>query len=181
MVPEATLEQTEHGLVAKSDGWFVLNARDARWRPAPGRGAYCIFEGETDFQQLGIHLITLGPGEPMGMYHWEVGQEDFLVLSGEAVLIIEGEERPLRQWDFVHCPPETNHIIVGAGERQCLVLAVGARDATWPEWGGYVVGEIARRHGASVEEDTTDAEQAYAHVPKRGPASYRDGWLPDLG
>ncbi len=101
-VPEAQVEQTEHGHVPTTDGWFVLNARDARWRPGDGRGAYCIFEGEADFAQLGIHLVALKPGEPMAMYHWEADQEDFLVLSGEAVLVIEGEARPLRQWNFVH-------------------------------------------------------------------------------
>ena len=114
MVPEAELEQTENGLVAKSDGWFVLNARDAPWRPGPDRCAYCLFEGETDFEQVGVHLVAMRPGEPMAMYHWESDQEDFLVLSGEATLVIEGEERPLRQWDFVHCPTEAKHVIVGA-------------------------------------------------------------------
>jgi len=104
MVEESRLEATEHGLAPKGDGWFVLNARDTRWRPGEGRGAYCIFEGEAEFPQVGIHLVALGPGEPMSMYHREADQEDFLVLAGEALLIVEGEERPLRQWDFVHCP-----------------------------------------------------------------------------
>jgi uncharacterized cupin superfamily protein len=180
MVPEAPLESTEHGLVPKGDGWFVLNARNARWRPAPGRGAYGIFEGEPEFSQLGIHLVALGRSEPMGMYHWEADQEDFLVLAGEALLIVEGEERPLRQWDFVHCPAGTKHTIVGAGDASCLVLAVGARDrSTGPEWGAYTVEEAALRHGAGVEEETTDAEQAYARVPKPEPSRYRDGWIPE--
>ena len=180
MVPEAPLRETEHGLVAAGDGWFVLNAREARWRPGEGRGAYCIFEGEPEFSQLGIHLVSLAPGEPMGMYHWEADQEDFLVLAGEALLIVEGEERPLRQWDFVHCPPETKHIIVGAGDEPCVMLAVGARDRTHgPDWGGYTVDETARRYGVSVEQDTSDAEEAYARFPRRQPTRYRDGWLPD--
>ena len=180
MVPEAKLEQTEHGTVAKSDGWFVLNARDARWRPGEGRGAYCLFEGEQEFPQVGFHLVTLGPGEPMAMYHWEADQEDFLVLAGEALLIVEGEERPLRQWDFVHCPPETKHVIVGAGDGPCLLVAVGARDrSTGPDWGGYSVDERALRHGAGFEQETSDAEQAYARFPARVPSAYRDGWLPE--
>ena len=180
MVPEAPLEPTDHGLVAKGDGWFVLNARDARWFPSEGRGAFCIFEGEREFAQVGIHLVTLAPGEPMAMYHWEADQEDFLVLSGEALLIVEGEERPLRQWDFVHCPPETKHVIVGAGDERCLVLAVGARDkSTGEDWGGYTVEEAALRHGAGVEQDTTEPKQAYARFPPRQPARYREGWLPE--
>jgi uncharacterized cupin superfamily protein len=178
MVPEAQLESTEHGLVPKGEGWFVLNAREARWRQARGRGAICDLEGEPEFPQLGIHLFVLGPGEPMSMYHWEADQEDFLVLKGEALLIAEGEERPLRQWDFVHCPPEMNHNIIGAGEAPCVVLAVGARDrSTGPDWGGYPVDETALRHGAGVEQETTDAEEAYAHVEHRKPAPYQEGWL----
>jgi len=179
MISETPLEPTEHGLVPKGDGWFVLNARDARWRPSEGRGAYCVFEGEPEFPQLGIHLVTLAPGEPMAMYHWEADQEDFLVVAGEALLVIEGEERALRQWDFVHCPAGTNHVIVGAGEGQCLVLAAGVRDrSTGPDWGGYTVDAAALRHGAGVEEETSDAEQAYARFPARRPARYQDGWIP---
>jgi uncharacterized cupin superfamily protein len=178
MVHEAPLDSTEHGLVPNGEGWFVLNAREARWRQARGRGAICDLEGEPELPQLGIHLFVLGPGEPMSMYHWEADQEDFLVLAGEALLIVEGEERPLRQWDFIHCPPETKHVIIGAGEGNCVVLAVGARDrSTGPDWGGYTVDEAALRHGAGVEQETTDAEEAYAHVEHRKPAPYQDGWL----
>jgi uncharacterized cupin superfamily protein len=179
MVPEAPLEQTEHGLVPAGDGWFVLNARDAVWRDGPGRGAICEFEGRPEFPQLGINLSVFQPGETMAMYHWEADQEDFLVLAGEALLIVEGEERPLRAWDFVHCPAETKHVILGAGSGPCIVLAVGARDlSVGPEWGGYTVEEVASRHGVGVEQDTSEPEEAYASFGPREPARYRDGWLP---
>ena len=179
MIPESQLEQTDTGLVPRGEGWFVVNAREARWYHAPGRSAVCPFEGDPDFSQLGVNLSVLEPGESLGMYHWEADQEDFLVLAGEALLLVEGGERALRQWDLVHCPAGTNHIIVGAGDGPSLVLAVGARDRSiGPEWGGYPVDETARRHGVSVEEATTDASQAYAPFPRRKPAAYRDGWLP---
>lgn len=179
MVPEAPLEQTEHGLVAAGEGWFVLNAREARWRHREGRGKRLPFEGEPEFPQLGVSLFVLGPGEPIGMYHWEADQEDFLVLSGEALLLVEGEERPLRQWDFVHCPAETRHIIVGAGDAPCVVLGVGARGhQAEAGWGGYPVDEVALRRGAGVEVETTDQKQAYARFPDPEPTRYGDGWLP---
>lgn len=176
MVREARLESTEHGLVPRDDGWFVVNAREAPWRHAEGRPATCSFEGEPEFAQLGIHLNSLAPGVPLSMYHWEADQEGFLVLAGEAILVVEGEERPLRQWDFVHCPPGANHVIVGAGDAPCLVLSVGARGGD--DSGAYTVDETARRHGASVEQETTDEKVAYAHVPWREPSRHRDGWLP---
>jgi uncharacterized cupin superfamily protein len=184
MVPESRLESTEQGLVPHGDGWFVLNARDARWFHGPGRSAICefegAFEGEQDFLQLGINLSVLEPGVPMAMYHWEADQENFLVLAGEALLVVEGEERALRQWDLVHCPAGTKHVIVGAGDAPCLVLAVGARDrSTGPNWGGYSVDEAALRRGAGVEQETADPEQAYARFPKREPTGYREGWLPE--
>ena len=179
MVPEARVEQTENGLVPKGDGWYVLNAREATWWHADGRPAVAEFEGEPGFAQLGINLTSLDPGVPMAMYHWEADQEDFLVLAGEAVLIVEGEEHPLRQWDFVHCPPETKHVIVGAGDGNCVLLAVGARDRSSGQgWGGYTVDETAIRHGAGVEEETTDPDQAYARVEHRKPSRYQEGWLP---
>ncbi|MDX6486972.1 MAG: hypothetical protein QOF43_2125 [Gaiellaceae bacterium] len=179
MVPESQLEFTEHGVVPNGDGWFVLNARDARWRHGEGRPAICEFEGETGFAQLGINLSVLAPGEPMAMYHWEADQEDFLVLSGEALLIAEGVERPLGAWDFVHCPAGTKHVIVGAGDGPSVVLAVGARDrSTGPEWGGYTVDPSAQRHGAGVDVETTDEVRAYARFADRTATSYRDEWLP---
>ena len=138
------------------------------------------FEGETEFPQVGVSLYVLPPGEPIGMYHWEADQEDFLVLSGEALLIVEGEERPLRSWDFVHCPVETNHIIVGAGDAPCVVLAVGAREhQTGANWGGYTVDEVALRHGVGVERETSDPGEAYARFPDRKPTRWRKGWLPE--
>ena len=183
MVPEAQLVSTDYGLVPKGEGWFVLNARETQWWERNGRGVLCEFEGAgfegaTDFLQLGINLTILGPGEPMAMYHWESDQEDFLVLAGEALAIVEGEERRLRQWDFLHCPAGTAHVIIGAGEGPCLVLAVGARDRSMgPDWGAYTVDEAAQRHGAGVERETTAPAEAYARFPSSALTRYRDGWL----
>jgi uncharacterized cupin superfamily protein len=185
MVPESELVSTEHGLVPKGQGWFVLNARETQWWKRGGRGALCEFEGAgfegaTDFLQVGINLTVLDPGEPMSMYHFENDQEDFLVLKGEALAVVEGQERPLRQWDFLHCPPGTNHVIVGTGTGPCLVLAVGARDrSTGHDWGAYTVDEAAQRHGAGVEQETTEAREAYARFPRSQLTRYREGWLPD--
>jgi uncharacterized cupin superfamily protein len=186
MVPEAPLERTETGLASAGPGWFVVNAREARWRHRPGRGnslpftGWTDFERETYFRQLGMQLVVLEPGEPIGMYHWEADQEGFLVLSGEALLIVEGEERPLRQWDFVHCPPGARHMILGAGAGPCVVLAAGAREHIDENCNGgaYTVDEVALRHGAGVEEETSDPAVAYARFPESEPTRYRDGWLP---
>ncbi len=177
------LEQTEHGLTPTGEGWFSLNLRDAEWRHVEGRGAVCValddFEGARRSLQLGVNPFVLQPGEPMAMYHWEADQEDYLVVSGEAVLIVEGEERPLRAWDFVHCAPHTKHVIVGAGSGPCVVIAVGARQhSEEPDALGFPADEAAKRHGASVEEDTMNPGVAYGPVPRRKPTAYRDGWLP---
>ena len=123
------------GLVPESTGWFVMNARDARWFHRPGRGdslplTGCDeFEAETFFPMLGMSIQVLPPGEPNGTYHWETEQEDFLVLAGEALLIVEGQERPLRQWDFIHCPPETRHVFVGDGDGPCVIFWRRRRDS----------------------------------------------------
>jgi uncharacterized cupin superfamily protein len=179
MVPEAPLERTKDGLASAGEGWFVLNARKATWFQGEGVSASCEFEGTTEFPQTGVFIRVLGPGEPMAMYHWEADQEDFLVLSGEALLIVEGEERRLRQWDFFHCPAGTNHIIIGAGTGPCAVVAIGAREHQGDaNWGAYTVDDKALRHGAGVDEETGDPARAYARFPKRELGPYREGWLP---
>ncbi len=184
MTPEAPLEQTDEGLVPGGAGWFVLNAREARWRHREGRGQVLSLTGSTEaevelFPQLGVNLFVLGPGEPIGMYHWEADQEGFLVLSGEALLLVEGQERPLGPWDFVHCPPGTRHVIVGAGAGPCALVGIGSRTHMGgPDWGAYTVDELALRHDAGVEAETADPQIAYARFPGAVPARYRDGWLP---
>ena len=136
------------------------------------------FEGEAFFPQVGVSLYVLAPGEQMGMYHWEADQEDFLVIAGEALLIVEGEERPLRQWDFVHCPPKTEHTIIGSGEQGCVVVAVGARDRSTGPVREYTVNEAALRYNAGVEQETSDPDEAYARFGPSERSRYRDGWLP---
>jgi uncharacterized cupin superfamily protein len=185
MVPEAKLEQTAVGLVPAGAGWFVLNARDGRWFHKPGRGdsiplTGCDeFEAETYFPMLGMSIQVLPPGEPNCTYHWETEQEDFLVLSGEALLIVEGQERKLVQWDFVHCPPETRHAFVGAGDAPCVILAASSRQFQKDgPWGYYSVDETAARHNASSPEETQDGDVAYARFPPAHETTYRGGLLP---
>ncbi len=173
MVPEAPLERSDAGLAPVADGWFVLNAREARWHDGP-YGAYTAFEGDGRFPSLGINISVLQSGQALGMYHGEDQQEDFVLLSGEGVLLIEGQERPLKRWDFVHCPPWTEHIILGAGEEGCTVLAVGAR----PNKGLlYPRSELALAHGAGVGRETRDADEAYADAAEYRTVSFRPGWL----
>jgi uncharacterized cupin superfamily protein len=179
-VPEAELEQTDDGVVPKSDGWFVVNAREARWMHHDVMGSAVTFEGDAKFPELGINIGVAQPGQPASLYHGENAQEDFLLLAGEAVLVIEGEERQLKQWDFVHCPPMTEHVIVASGDEPCIVLAVGTR----PKGFGreveivYPRNETAAAHGASVEVETTLPQEAYAPYARPSLGRYRDGDLP---
>jgi uncharacterized cupin superfamily protein len=158
--------------------WFVVNAREVQWFDRGPRGYVASFDTHEDaFPQVGINLFVLGPGEPMSMYHWEADQEDFLVLSGEALLLVEGEERPLRAWDLAHTPAGVPHTIVGAGSGPCVIVAIGAREhQDGAGWGGYPLDETAARHNAAAEEETTSGEVAYARFPQRQPTEY-GGWL----
>src|SRR6266576_2769924 len=159
VVPEAELNPTEAGLQPAGEGWFVVNAREVKWLDGHF-GAYTRFEGEPRFTKLGFNIAVLEPGQPACYYHAEGEQEDFLVLSGECLLLIEGEERTLKQWDFVHCPPWTEHVFVGAGSGPCAILAVGGRSSSNVV---YPASELAQSHGAGVAVSTDDPEQAYAH------------------
>ncbi len=174
MVPEAPLQPTEAGVVPAGEGWFVLSAREAKWMQGPF-GAYTRFEGEQRFAQLGINIGVLEPGQPACMYHGEESQEDFLVLHGECLLIIEGEQRRLQAWDFVHCPPWTEHVFLGAGDGPCTILAVGARPSVGTI---YPFNDVARRHGAGVAETTPEPAVAYAEFAEDEPVRCRPEWLP---
>jgi uncharacterized cupin superfamily protein len=166
---EARLEQLAAGLTPVTDGWFVVNVRDAAWVTNETLGDACTFEGDgtPPFGEIGYTLGVLRPGVASGLYHRESNQEDFLVLAGECVLLIEGEERHLRAWEFVHCPPETEHIFVGAGDGPCVIFMAGGR--TGEQRITYPRSELALRHGAGVEEETTVPREAYAPFPNWEP------------
>ena len=176
-VPEAGLRRTTDGIEVAGAGWFVLNLTECVWKGAPGRGRYGVLESsEAPFEQFGIGVHVLEPGERNGMYHGEDAQEGFLVLSGECLLLIEGRERRLGPWDFVHVPPWTRHIFVGAGDGPCAILMVGARV---PGRGiEYPVEPLALRHRAGVERATTSPKEAYADAPALTTRPFQQGDLP---
>jgi uncharacterized cupin superfamily protein len=175
---------TKNGLVVDGEGWFVVNARESRWKDEGPLGSYCHFEGKRRFPRLGININVLEPGQAMGMYHRENAQEGFLVLAGECVLIVEEQERRLTAWDFFHSPGGTRHIIVGAGEGAAVVVAVGARGRGVSGGLVYPVSETAARYSASVEHETASPAEAYAKVRADLPRStfvrYRPELLPDI-
>ena len=177
MVGESPPTPTPDGLATQPGGWFVVNAREARWigQDRLWRGAWLEPEGD-HWPGLGFNVTVLDPGHPMSRYHGEPDQEGFLVVHGECLLLVEGEERPLRQWDFVHCPPWTEHVIIGAGNGPAVVIAVGARSGEGR--GRYVAAEVARRHGAAPPFDTELPSEAYADVGPVRLLGYRDGDLP---
>ena len=175
MVQEARLEEVGSGLAPVTDGWFVVNVRDAAWLTNDTFGARCVFEANgpvlrkrpdlprQQFADLGLALQVIQPGQASGLYHAESHQESFLVLAGECLLLVEGEERRLRAWDFVHCPPGTAHAFVGVGDAPCVLFMTGARrgkkDTVYPR------SEPARRHRAGVDTETRSPADAYAPFP----------------
>ena len=164
-MPEARLEDFGSGLTPASEGWFVVNVRDAEWWFAEKRGARCAFENEygeppVEFAQLGINVTVLEPGQT-GLYHAEENEEAFLVLSGECALLVADEERRLRPWDLFHSCAWTEHAFVGAGEGPCVIVMVGSRSGPGVR---YPVSKLSARHGACVAEETSDWRQAYASI-----------------
>ena len=176
MVEEARLEEVGSGLAPVSPGWFVVNAGEAAWIRNDAFGSRCKFDSDDRvlaerpdaepqwFREIGYTLAVLEPGKPTGMYHAESAQEDFLVLAGECLLLIEEQERPLRAWDFVHCPPGTRHIFVGTSDEPCVLLMVGARgEGKTIE---YPHSDTALARGAGVETATGKPPEAYAPFPR---------------
>jgi uncharacterized cupin superfamily protein len=162
---EARSEDTPYGRAIRSDGWFVLNLADALAvrNEVKGGAVYPLESQRARFSDFGVNVRVLWPGEPNAMYHSETGQEGFLVLSGECTLIVEEQERTLRQWDFFHCPPGTSHVFAGAGDGPCAILMIGLRPEV--ETLRYPVSQVAAKYGASVAEPTEDPEAAYADWP----------------
>jgi uncharacterized cupin superfamily protein len=145
-------------------GGVIRNLGEVAAFDHPRRGTELFLEREgEDWPHTGVNVIVMQPGEPNCKYHSEPDQEDFLVLHGSCLVILDGVEHALRQWDFVHCPPGTEHVFVGAGDGPCAVLMIGSRQIDRPH---YPVNEVAARHGASSPVTTDDPPQAYADWPE---------------
>jgi uncharacterized cupin superfamily protein len=185
MVREARLEAVDSGLAPVTGGWFVVNVAEAAWLKSDVFGTRCVFEGDVPvlrsrpelgvhrFPQVGVALAVLAPGQPSGLYHAESAQEDFLVLAGECLLVVEDEERPLTAWDFVHCPPGTAHAFVGAGAGPCVIFMAGSRSDGKSM--RYPRSDAALRHRAGVETETSSPSEAYASFP-HWQLGRPDGW-----
>jgi uncharacterized cupin superfamily protein len=159
VIVEARLEDVGSGLAPVSEGWFVVNVRDTAWETS-GLGSMCAFEGfDVLFSQLGINVRVL-TRESGGLHHSESNQENFLVVAGECLLLVAGEERPLKAWDFVHCPPGTEHAFVVMSKSPCVIIMIGAR--TKEPAAFYPRSELALRHGVGVDRETTSPGEAQA-------------------
>jgi len=187
MVEEARLDDVGSGRTPVSPGWFVVNVGEAAWLQHDAFGGRCVFESNgrvladlpdaepQQFADTGFMLAVLEPGKPSGLFHAESVQEDFLVLAGSCLLLVEDHERPLRAWDFVHCPAGTRHTFVGAGDGPCVLFAIGARREG--KTLSYPVAEHAVARGAGVETETSDPHVAYAsfaHWQLGRPAAWPD-------
>jgi uncharacterized cupin superfamily protein len=161
---EAKIEETDSGRRPADDGWFVLNLTDISWSTVPGGGTWCVFESpQARSKMLGIGVHILWPGDTPGYYHAESDQEGFLVLSGECIAVVEGDERRMGAWDYLHCPPGTAHITIGAGAGPCALLMVGTRSPDHSTQ--YIAEPAAAKYGAAVEQATASAQVAYADRP----------------
>jgi uncharacterized cupin superfamily protein len=162
-----------------SEPWFVVNATELPWEGSPGWGRSVTFDTrDAPFPEYGINIHVLEPGERSTMYHGEGGQEGYLVLSGSPTLVVEGEERVLKPWDYAHFPAWARHALVNTTDAPCAVLMTGARTGGEAPDCVYAVEPLARKHGAGVEEETSDSSVAYAEKPEDHEEPYREGTLP---
>jgi len=153
--------------------WYVQNVGEFPWFVNEKFGARSFLVPFEEDIQFGVRVHVLEPGKPSTLYHRETEQEGFLVVEGECLLVVEGEERPLRRWDYFHCAPNTTHAFVGVGDSPCVMVALGLRSGSIV----YPRDDVALSHGAGVEEETDTPSVAYAPFPKweaGRPASWHD-------
>ena len=166
---EAPMMERGTGKAPAAEGWFVMPMAEAPWFEHAKFGRSCRYDGDYQMPQIGINVRVLQPGQPNCYYHKETSQEDFFVLHGECTLLIEGEERTCKQWDLIHCPPDTEHVFVGAGDGPCVILMVGARDPDQKLW--YPHHPVAAKHDAQAVVETDNPGEAYSDVQMPAPCA----------
>ena len=170
-IKEAKIKRTDQGVIPEGPGWYVINAKDSVWSTNAKFGRSTGFEGSERFEQYGVNIHVLNPGQPNCHYHGEDDQEDFLVLEGECKLLIEGEERELKAWDFVHCPKWARHVFVGAGEKPCAILMMGGRTGHGVI---YPCPPLVQKYDACPSKETDSPKESYASCPDS--VKERSGW-----
>jgi uncharacterized cupin superfamily protein len=155
---------------------------EAAWVTNDEWARVCIFEsddfvlrGRPDLTEYvkpyaGFTIRVVQPGNPGGLYHAESAQEHFLILMGECILVIEDQERHLRTWDFVHCPPMTAHTFVATGTGPCVILATGNRRDDLERV--YPRSEVALRYGASQRRTRSGAGDGRSSAQSTGTNSH---------
>jgi uncharacterized cupin superfamily protein len=139
---------------------LIINIADAPAIEHPRRSTSIDFEPDgAHWPDTGLNVQIMQPGQPNCRYHSEPVQEDFLVLSGECIAIVDGEEHRLRQWDLLHCPAGVAHVFVGAGDGPSAVLMIGSRRE---DRAHYPVDAVAAKYDASVSRVTDVVAEAYA-------------------
>jgi len=153
---------------------FIVPVGAARALSHSRRATMIDFEpDDAPWPDLGVNIQVMQPGQPNCRYHSEPVQEDFLVLHGECIVILDGEERSLQQWDFLHCPAGTEHVFVGAGDGPCAVLMIGSRRL---DEAHYPVNAAAAKYDASVDTATDDPAEAYADWRREPRRPARNPW-----
>lgn len=147
--------------MSDAPGWYIVNVADAPTVRHPLAGTWTRFERpDAPFQEVGVNLRVLEPGQVSTMYHAENVEEHFLVLSGECLAIVGGAQRPMVAWDFLHVPAGVSHTFIGAGDGPCAILMMGGRHADLRTF--YPQSDVAEAHGASSPSPTELPAEAYA-------------------
>ena len=173
---------SKNGLVTDGEGWFVVNARDSRWRDEGPLGSYCTFEGKRRFPHFGINISVLEPGERIGMYHRENAQEAFLILAGECTLLVEGGSGDLpsgisstapRARSTSSSPPAINQRSYWPSEGVAGASAAGSSTRCARRRRATARASFARPPKAAVAY-----AEVYAKLPRSRFVKFRPGWLP---
>ena len=186
MIPEAPLEQTEHGLVPAGPGWFVLNARDALWR-ARSRRQGISFTGPDEWEadnfspMLGVNLFRPRAGRaeldvPLGdrgggvLHHLRRGAPDRrgpgAAAQAVGLRLLPAEDEPRDRRRGRRAMRRAGHELT----REPAVRAVRRvhrRTRSRAKYGASPSGDDAGRLGRSSRP------WEISH-----PAAYQDGWLP---
>ncbi|MBD58693.1 MAG: transcriptional regulator [Citromicrobium sp.] len=100
-------------------------AVQGRWyrRIAPAAG----------LEDFGVSHVVLEPGAWSSQRHWHEGEDEIVVmLSGEAVLVDEGGETPMRAGDIAAFPKNdgNGHVLQNRSDEPCCFVAVGRPSVT---------------------------------------------------
>jgi quercetin dioxygenase-like cupin family protein len=120
--------------MSEGDDYTVLKLTDFEEMEGSGECTWRLARKSLDIEAFGMNLVDIGPGGGIPEHTEEERDQEevFIVLEGDAVAVLDGEDQAAPKGTFVRVSPQVRRTIRNDGDTPARVMIVSA-----PRSSGY--------------------------------------------